>query len=173
MPKPQPKRLALPHNEPPVRLAPLSGPRAPFARDESSGGATSNALLPRILIVEDDFLVSGDMEAELIDAGYVVVGVATSAKEAIELATAEEPHLVIMDIRLEGPSDGVEAAIEIFKSKGIRSLFASAYYDAETRRRAEPCAPLGWIGKPYPMGALVAAVRHAMRAIGGPEPQAK
>ena len=172
MPKPQPKRLALPHKDLPVRLAPRLGPRMLYARDESSGAATSGASLPRVLIVEDDFLVSGDMEAELIDAGFVVVGVATSAQEAIELAAAEEPHLVIMDIRLEGPSDGVEAAIEIFKSKGIRSLFASAYHDAETRRRAEPCSPLGWIAKPYPMGTLVTAVRDAMRTVGGPEPQA-
>jgi DNA-binding NarL/FixJ family response regulator len=125
-----------------------------------------------VLIVEDDFLVSGDMEAELTDAGFAVVGIATSAREAIELAGTQEPHLVIMDIRLDGPSDGVEAAIAIFKQKGIRSLFASAYHDAETRRRAEPCAPLGWIAKPYPMHALVLAVRDAMRAVGGPAPQA-
>jgi len=144
-----------------------------FSRDVSSGGPTTSASPPRVLIVEDDFLVSGDMEAELIDAGFMVVGIATSAREAIELATTEVPHLIIMDIRLEGPSDGVEAAIEIFKSKGIRSLFASAYHDAETRRRAEPSAPLGWIGKPYPMGTLVAAVRSAMRVVGGPEPQAE
>jgi DNA-binding NarL/FixJ family response regulator len=144
-----------------------------FARDESSGAGMSGASLPRVLIVEDDFLVSGDMEAGLTDAGFSVVGIATSVKEAIELAAAEEPHLIIMDIRLDGPGDGVEAAIEIFKSRGIRSLFASAYYDAETRRRAEPSSPLGWIAKPYPMDALVAAVRNAMRTVGGPDPQAE
>jgi DNA-binding NarL/FixJ family response regulator len=143
-----------------------------FARDESSGAAASSDALPRILIVEDDFLVSSDMEAGLTDAGFAVVGIATSAQEAIELAAAEEPHLVIMDIRLDGPSDGVEAALAIFKSQGIRSLFASAYHDPETRRRAEPCAPLGWIAKPYPMRALVAAVRDAVRTVGGPDPQA-
>jgi DNA-binding NarL/FixJ family response regulator len=172
MPKPR-ERLQLRRAEPAWRLAPRSGPPTPFAPDESSGVGTSSETLPRVLIVEDDFLVSADMEAELMDAGFTVVGIATSAKEAIELATDAEPHLVIMDIRLDGPSDGVEAALEIFKSKGIRSLFASAYHDAETRRRAEPCAPLGWVAKPYPMNALVAAVRAAMRAVGGPEPQAK
>src|SRR5690242_21648143 len=119
MPKPQPKRLALPNKEGSVRFAPRSGPRELYARDESSGAGTSPASVPRVLIVEDDFLVSSDMEAELTDAGFVVVGIATSAKEAVELAAAEEPHLVIMDIRLDGPSDGVEAAIEIFKSRRI------------------------------------------------------
>jgi DNA-binding NarL/FixJ family response regulator len=156
----------------PLRLAPLSGPQMVFARDESSGAATSRDGLPRVLIVEDDFLVSSDMEAGLTEAGFAVVGIAASAQEAIELAAAEKPHLVIMDIRLEGPSDGVEAALEIFKTQGIRSLFASAYHDAETRRRAEPCAPLGWIAKPYPMHILVAAVDAAMRVVGGPAPLA-
>lgn len=168
MPKPQPER----NREPGMKLASRFAPRMLFARDESSGAGPSPGALPRVLIVEDDFLVSGDMEAELIDAGFAVVGIATSAQEAIDLAAAEEPHLVVMDIRLDGPSDGVEAAIAIFRSTGIRSLFASAFHDAETRRRAEPCAPLGWIAKPYPMNALVAAVRDAVRTVGGPEPQA-
>jgi len=113
------------------------------------------------------------MEAELIDAGFAVVGIATSAEEAIEFAAAEKPHLVVMDIRLDGARDGIDAALEIFRRNGIRSLFASAYSDAETRRRADPCVPLGWIAKPYPMRALVAAVRDAVRSLGGPEPQAR
>jgi len=126
--------------------------------------------LPRVLIVEDDFLVSGEMEAELSAAGFAVVGTATSAKEAIELAVAAQPHLVVMDISLEGGPDGVEAALEIYQAKGIRSLFASAHHDAETRRRAAPSTPLGWIAKPYTMSTLVHAVRVAMREVGGPEP---
>ncbi len=173
MPKPRPERLQLRRAESALRLAPRFGPPMLFGRDELSGAGASSETLPRVLIVEDDFVVSADMEAELMDAGFAVVGIATSAKEAVELAAAAQPHLIIMDIRLEGPSDGIEAAHEIFKSKGIRSLFASAYHDAETRRRAALCAPLGWIAKPYPMGALVAAVRAAMRVVGGPEPQGK
>jgi len=171
MRKPRPERLQLPAKEPELRLAPPVGPRALLAPDESSGAPGVSASLPRVLIVEDDFLVSSDMEAELTDAGFAIVGIATSAQEAIELAAAEAPHLVIMDIRLDGTRDGVDAALEIFRSRGIRSLFASAYYDAETRRRAEPSSPLGWIAKPYPMRTLVAAVRDAMRTVGGPEPQ--
>jgi two-component system, response regulator PdtaR len=57
----------------------------------------------------------------------------TSAQQAIELAVTEAPHLIVMDIRLESKRDGIEAAIEIFQAKRIRSLFASAYYDADTR----------------------------------------
>jgi DNA-binding response OmpR family regulator len=170
VPKPQPKRLQLP-NASTVRLAAQSGPRRLFARDESSGAGRAAAAVPRVLIVEDDFLVSAEMEAELESAGYSVVGIATSAEEAVTLALAEQPHLVVMDIRLDGARDGIEAALEIYQAKRIRSLFASAYADAETRRRAAPCEPLGWLPKPYPMSVLVLAVREAMRAVGGPEPK--
>ena len=155
-----------------LRLAARFAPRQLFARDDAGGAGTSADAVPRVLIVEDDFLVSAAVEAELVDAGFAVVGIATSAEQALELVADEAPHLVVMDIRLEGTTDGVDAAVEIFKTKGIRSLFASAYHDAETRRRAAAAEPLGWLAKPYAMHALVAAVREAMRKVGGPEPQA-
>jgi two-component system, response regulator PdtaR len=171
MPISRPSRLQLPHHLPPLRLAARLGPRHVFAPDDASGAGASRDAGPRVLIVEDDFLVSITVEAELVDAGFTVVGIATSAEQAIELAIAEAPHLVVMDIGLDGPRDGVDAAIEIFRQKGIRSLFASAYHDGDTRQRAEAAEPLGWLAKPYTMHALVVAVRAAMRKVGGPDPQ--
>lgn len=162
----KPKRLQTPH-EPILQSLPPFRPRLVFSRDDDSGTSGSSGLSGRILIVEDDYLASGEMEAELTAAGFEVIGVATSAKEAISLATAERPHLVVMDIRLEGSVDGVEAAIEIFNSCGIRSLFASAHHDPETRRRAAQCLPLGWLAKPYMMSALVEAVQAGVRELGG------
>jgi len=170
MPPNRKPRLAHPDN----RLqGPASRPRPQiaFSRDESSGPASSAGAGARVLIVEDDYLVSAEMEAELSASGYEVVGVAASADQAVRIAARERPHLVVMDIRLEGARDGIDAAIEIFGASGIRSLFASAYHDPETRRRAEPSAPLGWLAKPYTMSALVAAVRRALQEIGDPEPE--
>jgi DNA-binding NarL/FixJ family response regulator len=139
-----------------------------FARDEPSGGRVSHDRLFRVLIVEDDYLVSSEMEIELIAAGFEIVGVAFSAKEAIRLATATAPDLVVMDIRLGGSRDGVDAALEIFRARGIRSLFASAHHDLETRRRAEAALPLGWLPKPYTMASLVDAVHKAARDLRNP-----
>jgi two-component system, response regulator PdtaR len=136
------------------------------AHDIDSGSIVSSNKTARILIVEDDYLISTAMESELTAAGYEVVGVAASASEAVALAIEEKPDLAIMDIGLEGPRDGVEAAIEIFHRCEIRSLFASAYYNPEIRLRAEACSPLGWVPKPYTMAALVEAVRAALRALG-------
>lgn len=163
----KPKRLqALPETI--LQPIPSFRPRLVFSRDDNLGTHASSERAARILIVEDDYLASGEMEGELTEAGFEIIGVATSGQEAIALATAENPDLVVMDIRLEGDMDGVDAAIQIFSLCKIRSLFASAYHDSETRRRADPCSPLGWLAKPYTMRALVEAVRTALRDIGHP-----
>jgi DNA-binding NarL/FixJ family response regulator len=70
-----------------------------------------------------------------------------------------------MDIRLAGDRDGVDAALEIFRTLGIRSLFASAHGDAQVRARAEAARPLGWVAKPYRVATLLAAVEEALREV--------
>lgn len=116
----------------------------------------------RVLIVEDDYLVSLDLESRLRDAGYDVVGISATAEEAIDGAEAARPHLVIMDIRLAGERDGVDAAIEIFERFNIRSVFATAHVNAETKARAHAARPAGWLQKPYSDAALVSAIEAAL-----------
>jgi DNA-binding NarL/FixJ family response regulator len=120
---------------------------------------------PRILLVEDDFLVGMEMETGLEEAGYEVAGIAATAEEAVALAAERRPALVVMDIRLAGARDGVDAALEIFGTLGIRSLFASAHGDPQVRARAEPAQPLGWVAKPYRVETLVKAVEEALRGM--------
>lgn len=117
---------------------------------------------PCILLVEDDFLVGMEVEAGLEAAGYEVAGIAATAEEAVALAAARQPALVVMDIRLAGERDGIDAALEIFRTLGIRSLFASAHVDAQVRARAEAARPLGWVAKPYRVETLLAAVGEAL-----------
>jgi two-component system, response regulator PdtaR len=117
----------------------------------------------RVLIVEDDFLVASDMEIGLKEAGIEVAGVASSAEEAVELAKTERPALAIMDIRLAGKRDGIDAALELFATLGIRCVFATAHHDERTRTRAQPARPLAWVPKPYAIASLVEAVRSALR----------
>jgi len=120
---------------------------------------------PGILLVEDDYLVASEMEAGLIDAGLNVVGVAATAADAVRLTLAERPALAIMDIRLAGVRDGIDAALEIFRTTGVRCIFATAHNDPQTRARAEPAAPLGWIAKPYSVEALIALTRRALAGL--------
>lgn len=102
----------------------------------------------RVLLVEDEFFISMATEAMLEDLGHVVVGTAVSASEAVQLAEQQRPDVVLMDIRLVGPTDGIDAAKEIYISLGLRSIFVTANTDAHTRQRARGANPLGFIEKP-------------------------
>ena len=136
-------------------------PNLPAFTSESSDSPQKSLKSRKVLIVEDELLVSFEIETALVEAGFEVTGVAISADEAIELARAQTPDLVVMDIRLVGPRDGVDAALELFRDKGIRCLFATAHSDAGMRRRAEAARPLGWLAKPYQPQMLVSAVEKA------------
>jgi two-component system, response regulator PdtaR len=115
-----------------------------------------------ILIVEDDFLIAMQAEIALMDAGFTVSGIATTAEEALAFAKQCQPTLVVMDVRLAGQRDGIDAARDLFCELGLRCVFATAHDDLQTRVRAEPFAPLGWLAKPYTMPSLVKLVREAI-----------
>jgi DNA-binding NarL/FixJ family response regulator len=115
-----------------------------------------------VLIVEDDYLIAMEAESVLADAGFELVGIAATADEAIAIATRRRPALALMDIRLAGKRDGVDAALELYREHGIRCIFATAHSDQEVLGRAEPACPLGWLQKPYTMPSLVQAVRRAL-----------
>jgi DNA-binding response OmpR family regulator len=118
-----------------------------------------------ILIVEDDYLVALQAQGALAEAGFVLLDVATSAEEAIRLAGNGKAGLVVMDVRLAGLRDGIDAAIELYRNHGIRCIFASAHYDQITKNRAEAAMPLGWLEKPYSAASLVAMVRRGLQEL--------
>jgi two-component system, response regulator PdtaR len=142
-------------------------PRPAFAQDNIRGTATETEREGGILIVEDDFLIAAQLEATLKEAGFGVTGIASSAAEALEYALSNRPLLCVMDIRLSGDRDGVDAALELFRVYGVRSIFATAHSDSDVRRRAAPADPLGWLQKPYTMSALVVMVRQAVKDLRG------
>src|SRR5260370_40776699 len=103
----------------------------------------------RVLVVEDDVPLSTVVEDTLTYEGYAVVGTARSAEEAISMAVAHGPDLVLMDIRLLGNSDGIAAAGQILERTGIRCLMATRQTDAKTKARAAMVQPLAWPPQPY------------------------
>lgn len=117
---------------------------------------------PRILVVEDQYFVAVDCELNLRSGGFECVGLATTAKQAVDLAEQLRPDLIIMDIRLASAADGVDAAIVIHERLGIRSIFASGHADAKIRQLAQRAQPLGWLDKPYTCGALIEAVHEGL-----------
>jgi len=133
---------------------------AVYSADAISGRPAADET--RVVVVEDDYLLSLELETALTDAGFTVAGIARSAEEAVELVRFTRPVLVFMDVRLAGESDGVDAALAIFNLSGIRCIFATAHYDADTQRRAAPASPLGWLAKPYNAESVIVAVRRAL-----------
>jgi DNA-binding response OmpR family regulator len=150
----------------------MSNPSCLFASGQEADGP-KNSLgietsktepLPsvRILLVEDDYIVATEAETALTEAGFIVLGPANSAAQAVGLAMNERPDIVVMDIRLNGSRDGVDAAREILEKTGIRSIFATAHTTAEIKTRAAGVRPLDWLPKPYSRESLVATVRGAL-----------
>jgi DNA-binding NarL/FixJ family response regulator len=117
---------------------------------------------PVVLLVEDDFLVATEAENVLREAGFEVLGPASSAAEAVRIALSQRPALVVMDIRLIGSRDGIDAARQIYEMTGIRSIFATAHGSSETRARTDSIAPLGWLPKPYSPESLISTVKAAL-----------
>src|SRR5215470_20275188 len=87
--------------------APRHWPQLMFAREDSVGSDERTEPPTRILVAEDDFLVAAEIEEALSDAGFDVAGVATTAEEAVALALALQPALIVMDVRLAGERDGI------------------------------------------------------------------
>ena len=81
----------------------------------------------RVLIVEDEVMLALELEAELQSMGIVVCGMAPNIKDAVTLK--EKPNLVMMDVHLDGPQDGVEIARWLSEMYGLPVVFLTAYAD--------------------------------------------
>ena len=102
----------------------------------------------RTLIVEDEAVTAADLHDELIAQGYEVTAVTDNAEAALRLAEEGRPDIVLMDINLAGPIDGVLAASGM-RGLEIPVVFLTAHYDEATLARAKKASPVGYITKPF------------------------
>jgi PAS domain S-box-containing protein len=114
-----------------------------------------------ILIVEDESVVSLDIQQYLDKLGYHIEGIARSGKEAIEKAQKTRPDLILMDIVLKNKMDGIEAASVIKKRYDIPCLFITAYSDNKKLKRVRLTQPYGYIIKPFSKEELKVAIELA------------
>ena len=122
----------------------------------------------RVLVVEDESVVSKDIQESLKGLGYAICGTAFAGQEAIKKAETLQPDLVLMDIVLKGDIDGVEAAETIRSRFHIPVIYLTAYSDEHTLNRAKVTEPSGYILKPFDERELhttieVAMYRHTMQ----------
>ena len=116
----------------------------------------------RILVVEDDRIVSRDIQQQLRRIGYDILGAATTGEASVDLATRDRPDLVLMDIRLEGEMDGIDAARQIRDVLRAPVIFLTAYADDETVQRAGLAEPFGYLMKPFDDQQLRTAIEIAL-----------
>lgn len=115
-----------------------------------------------ILIVEDESIVALDMQNRLRRLGYRVLGRAISGLEAIEQAMTCRPDLILMDIRLQGPIDGIEAATVIRERLSVPIIYLTAYSDNDTLERAKITEPQGYLIKPFEERELQTTIEVAL-----------
>ena len=116
----------------------------------------------RIFIVEDQRLIAADLENTLSKLGYQIVGTAAAGEEAIRKTDETRPDLVLMDIRLRGELDGIQAAMAIRQRAAIPIVYLTAYADEETILRAKVTSPFGYVVKPINQRELRAAIEIAL-----------
>jgi CheY-like chemotaxis protein len=116
----------------------------------------------KVLVVEDEGIVQLDLVARLTDLGYTVAAAASSGEAAIREASGTRPDLVLMDIRIKGPMDGIETASILRARFGIPIVFVTALYDPATIERAQALKPAGILTKPFRDHELELAIDAAL-----------
>ena len=115
-----------------------------------------------VLIVEDEALVALELRENVERLGHEVIEITDNAERAVSLALKNRPDLVIMDVRLSGKMDGIEAASVIRRSADIPVVFLTAYSGDEMLTRATQSGPYGYLLKPVQERQLESAIRVAM-----------
>lgn len=116
----------------------------------------------RILVVEDEAIVARDLAQRLEGMGYSVTGTAASGAEALALAETAPPHLVFMDITIQGPIDGVETAERLANRMDVPIIFLTAHTDTGTILRAKQARPYGYLVKPLEERELMTTIEMAI-----------
>lgn len=117
---------------------------------------------PRALIIEDEALIAEELRERLSRLGFSVIAAVDTADEGIAIATRERPELVLMDIRLKGEKDGLQAAIEIRRRVDVSIVYVTALSDQLTVDRAKVTDHDGFILKPFHRRDLQSTIEVAM-----------
>ena len=119
-----------------------------------------------VLVVEDERVVSRDLQQQLVRLGYEVPQTAASAEEAIALAAERCPDLVLMDIHIEGERDGIQTATLLRERFEVPVVYLTAWADEATVARAKLTQPYGYLIKPIKPGELRTTLELALHRHG-------
>lgn len=111
--------------------------------------------MKRVLIVEDDLIISLTTEKMVEKLGYQVIACVTSGEEAVEIAKMDQPDVILMDIRLNGKMDGIEATQKILGYiDNTKVIFVTGNTDNAYRERADKTGYDAYLIKPVTLEDL-------------------
>lgn len=122
---------------------------------------------PRILIVEDELIIAEDLKDILEVLGYEVIGIAISAREAMQFLEEKPVDLALLDIKIKGGKDGIELAKEIREQFRIPFVFLTSHVDSVTLGRAKETHPYGYLVKPFHEKDIHATLEVALSNFAG------
>lgn len=121
----------------------------------------ADAVSGSVMIIEDEAIIAMDLETIISDMGHRVTGVATTRDEAVSLARADQPDLILADIQLADNSSGIDAVNDILADLGDRPvIFITAF--PERLLTGEKHEPAFLISKPYAEDQVISAISQAM-----------
>lgn len=117
---------------------------------------------PKILVVEDELIAAEDLRITLTNLGYKVSSMVSSGRKAIKEIEEKRPDLILMDIKLKGDMDGVEASKQIRSRFNIPIIYITALSDNDALQRAKTTEPFGYIHKPIEENELHTTIEMAL-----------
>ncbi|MCG8570934.1 MAG: response regulator [Spirochaetes bacterium] len=117
---------------------------------------------PRILIVEDDAIIAEDLKECITELGYETISTESSAENALSLINAEKPDLILMDIKLCGILDGIEATAIINARHNIPVIYITAFSDAQIKARVSKTKSVKFITKPFNENEVKKIIRETL-----------
>jgi PAS domain S-box-containing protein len=116
----------------------------------------------RIMVVEDEVIVAMELQSTLQDLGYFVADPVVRGEDALALVAELRPDLILMDIKLAGDIDGIEAAARIRDLHHVPVVFLTAHSDESTLQRAKASQPFGYLVKPFTRAELRTTIEVAL-----------
>lgn len=114
-----------------------------------------------IMIVEDESILAMLVEMKLKRKGFSVLEPVATGEDAITSAAENKPDVIVMDIRLAGVIDGIEASQEICKISKCTIVFTTGYSDDTIKEKALALKPLAYLTKPYEINELISLIEHS------------
>jgi PAS domain S-box-containing protein len=117
---------------------------------------------PKILIVEAERFIANDLNRRLKSSGYSVISAASSGKDALNHIKENKPDLVLMDVSLQGETDGMAAGRKVIAKYAVPVIYMTAHTDKSLLKEAKTSGAYGFLVRPFQDSELKATIELAL-----------